>query len=151
MQLSPHFTLAMLTRSMVATRRGIPNDPPPEVVERLRALAQNVLEPIRVRFGGVIINSGYRSPKLNRIIGGSPRSQHIRGEAADIEVPGQTNLALAQWIATNLDFDQVILEGYTPGVPSSGWVHVSWRARGRRHEVLTKKPGAQTYLKGLVA
>jgi hypothetical protein len=71
-------------------------------------------------------------------VGGSSRSQHCKGEAADIEVPGTPNAELAEWIRDNLEFDQLILEFYTSGVPDSGWVHVSYKTDGtNRKSILT--------------
>lgn len=149
MKLSPHFTLAELTRSTAAERYGLSNEPPAEAVEALRRLCLEVLEPVRRNFGRpVIVNSGYRSRAVNRKVRGSPRSQHMLGEAADIEIPGISNGYVAQWILEQLDFDQLILENYKPGVPSSGWVHVSWRPSGRRGSVLTWT--GREYLRGLV-
>ena len=82
------------------------------------------MQPVRDNFGVTVINSGYRGPKLNEAVGGSSKSQHCKGEAVDIECPGTSNYAVASWIEQNLDFDQLILEFYIPGIPDSGWVHV---------------------------
>jgi hypothetical protein len=151
MKLSPHFTLRELTKSQTAERLGIDNTPGGDAVEALRALCANVLEPVRLRFGPLSPSSGYRGPKLNAAIGGSGKSQHMRGEAADIEVAMASNPELARWIVANLEFDQLILEFYVPGDPRSGWVHVSYTATGRnRREVLTAVKG-QGYHKGLIA
>jgi hypothetical protein len=74
---------------------------------------------------------------LNKTVGGTATSQHCAGEAADIEVPGVANGDLAKWIEANLDYDQLILEAYKAGVPSSGWVHVSYKPAGNRKQELT--------------
>lgn len=150
MNLSPHFTLTELTRSDVALRRGIANDPPPEAVSRLVGLCTNILEPLREKFGAIRVNSGYRSAELNAAIGGAKTSQHMRGEAADIEAadPKVTNADLAYWIAKELPFDQVILECYTPGEPRSGWVHVSYVPVGRREQLTFD---GRRYMHGLFA
>ena len=74
----------------------------------------------------MVVNSGYRSPELNEAIGGSEESQHCKGEAADIEIPGVSNKELAEWIRDNLSYDQLILEFYNGVDPRSGWVHVSY-------------------------
>ena len=138
MKLSPHFTLEEMIKSQAGDRAGIDNMPSPACREALRALCVNVLEPIRERFGPVVVTSGYRGPELNRIVGSSSSSQHPKGEAGDIEVPGTSNRDLALWIEMHLDFDQLILECYKPGVPNSGWVHVSYRAhKPNRKQVLT--------------
>lgn len=138
MQLSQHFTLEEMTKSQTASRKGIDNTAPPEVVQNLKLLCENVLEYIRVRFSKPItVNSGYRGPKLNKAIGGAKNSQHMTGQAADIEIAGMDNKILFCWIRDNLEFDQLILEYYKPGVPDSGWVHVSWNSKGNRKQVLT--------------
>jgi zinc D-Ala-D-Ala carboxypeptidase len=86
-KLSPHFTLDELTRSQTAVRNNIDNTPQDIDIERLQALCENALEPIRVHFNkSVIISSGFRAPELNTAIGGSTTSQHCIGEAADFIV-----------------------------------------------------------------
>ena len=101
----------------------------------------------------VKVNSGFRSAAVNTKVGGSRTSDHCRGLAADIEIPSVPNADLAQWIVDNLSFRQVILEFYTPGVPDSGWVHVSYNSSDNKKQVLTAtKKGLKTvYLPGLVA
>jgi len=87
-------------------------------------------------------------------VGGSPTSQHCFGEACDIECPGVANADVAQWIVEHTTFDQVILEFYTPGIPDSGWVHVSYKANGdNRGFALTamKEHGRTVYKTGLIA
>ena len=101
-----------------------------------------------------MINSGYRSPELNEAVRGSKTSQHCHGQAADIEVPGVANAEVAQWIVDNCEFDQVILEFYTPGIPDSGWVHVTYKnPEDNRKSVLTamKEDGKTVYKVGLIA
>jgi len=138
MRLSKNFTMAEFTKSQTAERRGIDNTPEGEHLEAAKALFEDVVQKVRDHFGPTVINSGYRSPELNEAVGGSSRSQHCKGEAADIEVPGVANAELAEWIRDNLEFDQLILEFYTPGIPDSGWVHVSYKADGdNRGECLT--------------
>ena len=152
MNLSPHFTLEEMIKSQAGDRAGIDNLPPPACREALRALCVNVLEPIRERFGPVVINSGYRGPELNRMVGGAASSQHCSGEAADIEVPGMSNGDLARWIEKHLEYDQLILECYKPGIPSSGWVHVSYKAHtpNRKQELTaTVVNGKMTYAPGI--
>ena len=138
MKLSEHFSLEEMTKSQTGARKGIDNTPPPEVVENLKLLCENVLEKVRIHFGRpVIVNSGYRGPKLNKAIGGVKNSQHLTGQAADIEVPGVDNSVLFCWIRDNLVFDQVILEFHKKGVPDSGWVHISWNTKGNRKQAIT--------------
>ena len=152
MKLSPHFTLEEMIKSQAGDRAGIDNMPPPACREALRALCVNVLEPIRERFGPVVVTSGYRGPELNRIVGSSSSSQHLKGEAADIEVPGMSNGDLARWIEKHLEYDQLILECYKPGVPSSGWVHVSYKDHtpNRKQELTaTVVNGKMAYAPGI--
>ena len=102
----------------------------------LKTICENILEPIRENYGIPFSpNSGYRSPKLNNALGSSHKSQHLKGQAVDIEIPSIDNYELAQWIRNNLNFDQLILEFYN-GEPSSGWVHISF-AEENRKQLLT--------------
>jgi len=136
--LSKNFTLKELTNSDTATRLGIANAPSPEQILNLEYLVTRVLQPIRDHYGmPVILKSGFRSLELNRALNSKDTSQHISGMAADIEINGVSNVALAEWIRDNLEFDQLILEFYTSGDPSSGWVHVSLTPRRNRNECLT--------------
>jgi zinc D-Ala-D-Ala carboxypeptidase len=154
MKLTSNFSLTELTRSQTATRKGIDNTPNAEQLANLTALCECVLQPVRNYFGMVVrISSGLRVPELNSAIGGSTTSDHCKGMAADIEVPGVDNLALAEWVVKNLEFRQVILEFYTPGIPDSGWVHVSYNPSDNKKQALTatKKDGKTVYLLGLVA
>jgi len=137
MKLSANFELAELTKSQVAERKGIPNNPSPDQIDNLKSLCINVLQPIRSEFDKpVIISSGFRSAELCINIGSKPTSQHAEGKAADLEIPGVDNMELAMWIKNNLNFDQLILEFYKDGQPNSGWVHVSWTGDGNRNQTL---------------
>ena len=139
MKLTENFTLAELCKSQTALRKGIDNLPnDPNVVTKLQTIAEKILQPVRDKFGPTVINSGYRCKKLNTAIGGSKKSQHCFGEAADIEVPTLSNRDLAEWIKNNLDFDQLILEFYNGKDPRSGRVHVSFKSDGNnRKQCLT--------------
>jgi zinc D-Ala-D-Ala carboxypeptidase len=152
MRLSKNFTLAEFTKSQTATRRGIDNTPEGEHMEAAKELFENVVQSVRDQFGVTVINSGYRGPELNEAVGGSSNSQHCKGQAVDIECPGTANYELASWIEQNLDFDQLILEFYTPGIPDSGWVHVSYKPEGNRKSVLTamREDGKTVYKTGLI-
>ena len=137
MKLSANFELAELTKSQVAERKGIPNNPSPDQIDNLKSLCINVLQPIRSEFDKpVIISSGFRSAELCINIGSKPTSQHAEGKAADLEIPGVDNMELAMWIKNNLNFDQLILEFYKDGEPNSGWVHVSWNGDNNRNQTL---------------
>ena len=152
MRLSPNFTLSEFTKSQTALRQGIDNTPEGEHLEAAKELFENVVQPVRDNFGVTVINSGYRGEELNKAVGGSSRSQHCKGEAVDIECPGTSNYEVAKWIEDNLDFDQLILEFYTPGIPDSGWVHVSYKTEDNRKSVLTamKEDGKTVYKTGLI-
>ena len=154
MNLTENFTLSEMTKSETALRYDMDNSPPQEITSNLQALAVHVLQPVRDHFArGVKVNSGYRSPDVNAKVGGSRTSDHCRGMAADIEIPGVPNHELAEWIRSNLLFTQVILEFYTQGVPDSGWVHVSYDHENLKKQALTavKEDGKTVYLQGLVA
>jgi uncharacterized protein YcbK (DUF882 family) len=154
MNLTKNFTLAEMTKSETALRHGLENNPGEQELAAMKLLAEKVLQPVRDHFGrGVKVNSGFRHPDVNQKVGGSRNSDHTRGQAADIEIPGIPNADLAQWIVDNLEFRQCILEFYTPGVPDSGWVHVSYVAEDNKKQVLTatKENGKTVYLNGLVA
>jgi len=139
MQLTDNFSLAELCKSQTALRKDIDNLPKdPDIVSKMQTLAEKILQPIRDKFGPTVINSGYRCKKLNTAIGGSKKSQHCFGEAADVEVPTLSNRDLAEWIKNTLDFDQLILEFYNGKDPRSGWVHVSYKdSQNNRKQVLT--------------
>jgi zinc D-Ala-D-Ala carboxypeptidase len=154
MNLTKNFTLAEMTKSETALRHGLENNPGEQELAAMKLLAEKVLQPVRDHFKrGVKVNSAYRHPDVNQRVGGSRNSDHTRGQAADIEIPGVANAELAQWIKDNLEFRQLILEFYTPGIPDSGWVHVSYVAEDNKKEVLTatRKDGKTVYLQGLVA
>ena len=138
MRLSTNFTLAEFTKSQTATRKGLDNTPGEEHLANAKELFTNVVQPVRENFGVTVINSGYRGPALNEAVGGSSKSQHCKGEAVDIECPGTGNYDVANWIESNLDFDQLILEFYNGKDPRSGWVHVSYKSKeDNRKQCLT--------------
>ena len=137
MKLSDHFVLAEMTKSQIAIRRGVPNQPDADAISRLQNLCEHILEPVRARFDTPFSpSSAYRCEMLNRMVGSHARSQHIRGEAVDFEVPGVNNLKLAHWIKDELAFDQLILEYHDPSRPHSGWVHCSYAEGKNRGRVL---------------
>ena len=92
MRLSKNFTLTEFEKSQTAIRQGLDNTMPEEHLANAKALCENVLQKVRDHFGPVIINSGYRGEALNKAVGGSAKSQHCKGQAADIEVPGVSTL-----------------------------------------------------------
>lgn len=151
--LTPHFRLSELIR----TSHAADNWPStPDEILKLQYVCQWVLEKVRTRFGRpVSVNSGYRSQAVNALVGGSTKSQHMKAEAVDFEVPGIANGDVAAWVRDNLVFDQLILECYTAGEPSSGWVHCSLVRQGNRKSLLTaqknRKTGKITYVSGIKA
>ena len=125
MKLSENFTLEELIRSNTAERMGIDNVPKDEkVVENLRSLCLEVLQPLRDYVGAPVhINSGYRCPELNMAVDGVKNSQHCRGEAADIRIVSpKQGREWAAWIEDNCRFDQMLLERNKNGAV---WLHVS--------------------------
>jgi zinc D-Ala-D-Ala carboxypeptidase len=154
MNLTANFTLEELVKSETALRHDMDNTPGETEIANLKTLCEKVLQPVRDHFQrGVKVNSGFRHPEVNAKVGGSKTSDHCKGQAADIEIPGVPNADLAVWIMDNLDYTQLILEFYTPGVPDSGWVHVSYDPTNLKKQNLTatKQGGKTVYLPGLVA
>jgi hypothetical protein len=152
MKLSKHLSLAEVTRSETAKRRGINNQPTAEHLENFKLLAEKVFDPIIEHFKVPIhISSGYRSKALNTAIKGSLSSQHCIGEAIDIDMDGSangvTNTMVFNFIKDNLDFDQMIWEFGNSSKPD--WVHVSYKANGKqRKQILraVKSAGKTSYI-----
>jgi putative chitinase len=148
-KLTEHFALEEMTVSPTAKRLGIPNTPTAEHIENMRYCCEKILEPVRAKFGPVTINSSYRAPLVNKAVGGSKTSQHVNGQAIDFEIKGVDNRKVADWVADNLEFDQVILEFYAAGDKNSGWVHASIKKEGgnrKQRLVATKsKAGGTKY------
>ena len=127
-----NFTLAELTRSDTAAKRGIDNTPDHEAIRNIMTLAEKVLQPIRDHFmKPVIVTSGFRCSHLNRVMGGAPNSQHVTGNAADIHIEGVDNDDLFMWIAKNITFDQLIAEMLEKDDGAAGWIHVSYAKTNR--------------------
>ena len=138
MKITKNFSLKELTFSSTAERAGLENLPSDEQLVAMTMLSSNILQPCRDKFGVVTINSCLRGEKLNALVGGSSKSQHCKGEAADFECYSVSNKELAEWIIANLDFDQIILVFYKPEDPHSGWVHCSYSRFGdNRKDVRT--------------
>lgn len=131
MELTKNFSLLELTSSETAVRKGIDNTPSAEVTANLRYLCLNVMQPLRDWYGKPInITSGYRSPKLNKAIGGSTTSDHCLGRAIDFTLPKEDYQKVFSWIKENCEFDQLINEF------NFQWIHVSFRISGNRKQVL---------------
>ena len=159
MRISQNFSLQELVYSPTAIHAGIDQEDHLDnnAVSRITALVLKILQPVRDQFGPTKVNSCFRSPQLNILIGGSQKSQHCcsgTSAAADIEIISEkiSNLELAQWISKNLEFDQLILEFYTSGDQNSGWIHCSYSREKNRKQVLTanKENGKTVYHNGLV-
>lgn len=127
-QLTPHFKLSEFTKSSTATARHIDNTPNDEQIANLKALCENVLEPLRNHFNvPIIIGSGFRCPKLNKAVGGVTNSQHQYGEAADIHIPDEaTGKRWFVWLMDNVPFHQLIWEKSTPK-STHHWIHVAFK------------------------
>ncbi|SKB68342.1 D-Ala-D-Ala carboxypeptidase family metallohydrolase [Dyadobacter psychrophilus] len=139
MNLSNNFNLTELLRSQTATRKRFDEqfDPGPQIIENLRALCSNILQPLREHLDlPLFISSGFRCARLNRAVGGAQKSQHLFGQAADLEaVVGITNRDIFEAIKTSeLPFDQLIWEFGNEEEPS--WVHVSFSERNRRQVIV---------------
>lgn len=149
MKLSEHFSLKELIRSDTATRLGILNNPSMDHLAGLAVLCNRILEPVRVTFDKPIVpSSGYRSPELSEAVKSSSKSQHCKGQAVDFEIFGIDNLELAKWMVSNLDFDQLILEGYD-GDPDSGWIHCSYNHLGPQRNQVLRTSDFRNYEEGL--
>ena len=137
MNLSKSFTLNELTKSQEALRLNINNTPSDENIENLKILCKKILQPIRDFYGMPLsVSSGYRSAALCEAVGSSSKSQHTKGQAADFEIFGIANKELADWITSNLEYDQCILEFWSPNDPNSGWIHCSYNDSGNRRQYL---------------
>ena len=144
-----------MLRSDTALKMRLWNGANREIEENIRALVDNVLDPLRERYEHPIyVTSGYRCPKLNKAVNGAPNSQHMRGEAADIVAGPSTgsgtsvyeNLKLAKMIAESGKFDQMILEEVGPNDLLPRWIHVTWKRNGwNRRNILKKVAGAAGY------
>ena len=133
MILSKNLSLAEVMKSATAIKHGIANEPSLEHLINLKAVAINIFQPCRDYFGKPLaVTSGYRSPELNDLIGGSKRSQHSKGEALDLDAQvygGFTNAELFHYIKDNLDFDQLIWEFGNDQEPD--WIHCSYTTNNR--------------------
>lgn len=141
MKLSENFTLDELT----VTSTGLDNKPSDAEIANLKALVVNILQPLRAHLGKPIkITSGFRSPAVNKAIGGSDTSQHKVGQAADFHVEGMTNQQIIDEIRKlKLPYDQLIDEQ----LKGSKWIHVSYKTNGRKQWLTArdKKGGGVVY------
>ena len=140
MKLSKNLSLKEVIKSNTAIRLGIKNIPEQWEINNLTAVAENVFQPVRDHFGVPIgVTSGYRCKELNKAIGGSKYSQHIIGEALDIDADiyeGVTNAEIFNYIKDNLEWDQMIWEFGTDEEPN--WIHVSYKESGRNRKQIKR-------------
>ena len=134
MKLSKNFLLSEITHSNTAKRLGITNAPKKEHLSNIQALIRKVVQPMRDALGPIRISSGYRSPELNRAIGGSRKSQHCKGQALDLQFwksGKMNNKAIYDWvIANDIEFDQMINEF------DFAWIHISFKEDNNRKQIL---------------
>lgn len=134
MRLSRNFMLREFVNSTTASRKGISNKPTEVHLANLKLLIDNVIQPIRDKIGPIRVTSGYRSPALNRAIGGSSRSQHSRGMAADIQFVRDNEMdnkvIFDTILEMELDFDQMINEF------DYSWIHISYNHEHNRKSLL---------------
>jgi len=148
MKLSIYVSLAEVTRSDTAKRKGVDNNPTPEHLENLKVICTEVFDKVREHFGvPIFISSGYRSAALNKAIGGSNTSDHSNGRALDLDQDGHsngvTNRQVFDYIKNNLEFDQLIWEFGSSQNPD--WVHVGYRKGANRKQILRAiKEGGKT-------
>lgn len=138
-KMGEYFTLTELTRSAGGERAGLSNMPTAEAMRDMRNLVRYILDPLRRAAGQpVIITSCYRSPAVNRVVGGASTSQHMLGQAADLNVKGLTSEQTVALIRKlNLPFDQLIEE-------FGQWVHVSYGPRNRKQVLRARKVNGRT-------
>ena len=134
MRLSKNFVLSEITRSNTAKRLNISNAPDKEHLRNLQVIIRDLIQPMRDALGPIRITSGYRSPQLNRAIGGSRKSQHCKGQALDLQFWREgkmCNKEIYEWvIKEGIDFDQMINEF------DYAWIHISLRSKDNRKQIL---------------
>lgn len=152
MKLSNYVSLAEVTKSDTATRKGIDNTPTAEHLENLKTICVEVFDKVREHFGvPIYISSGYRSAGLNKVIGGSKTSDHNLGRALDLDQDfrgnGVTNMEVFNFIKDNLEFDQIIAE-FQRADGDFEWIHVGYRKGANRKQILVAyKEGTKTKYK----
>lgn len=139
MEISTHISFKEATQSPTARAKGIDNTPSEDILKAMRLVANACFEPARLRFGAIKVNSFYRCPALNTAVGGSKTSQHMRGEAIDMDRGSrEKNKELLDWCKANLKYDQLICE-YPNEKGEPKWVHISYSANGNRNQFITIK------------
>lgn len=131
MNLTNNFTLNELIYSTTAEKNKIDNTPSQSVIKNLKALCENVLQPLRNNLGcPIVITSGFRCAVLNKRVGGASNSQHLYGQAADLVVPQKNLKDVFNYIKSHLPYDQLLYE-YNK---TDKWIHVSYRADGHNRK-----------------
>ena len=134
MKLSKNFSLAEIEHSNTAKRLGIKNEMSEEHLANMQNLIDNLIQPLRDSVGPIRVTSGYRSPQLNKAIGGSTRSQHSKGQALDLQYWKEgkmNNKVIYDWILdSGLEFDQIINEF------DYAWIHISLKKNDNRGQIL---------------
>ena len=146
MNITPNVSLLTATKSDTAIRLGISNQPDQVQLENMKRVSGKVIEPILSRFPMAFISSFFRSPALNKKIGGSKNSQHMTGEAVDLDsVNNVANLDIFNFAKDYLTFDQLVLEAPSQdGTPS--WVHISLKEKDNRGQILVFLSSTKKYL-----
>lgn len=135
-KISEHISYSEATHSQTAQDLGIDNTPDAETLKRMRLVAHACFEPARKQFGPIKVNSFYRCPSLNKAVNGSKTSQHMKGEAIDMDRGSRVmNKELLDWCKANLKYDQLINE--YPNEEGPKWVHISFSAVGNRNQFIT--------------
>ena len=145
--ISKHISYHEGTYSQTGVRRDLDNTPDDDQLKRMEEVAKNLFEPLREWVGGPIkINSFFRGEPVNTAIGGSRKSQHMKGQAIDIDdtFGHKTNAEMYHYVKDNLDFDQLIWEFGTDENPN--WLHISWVSHRPNRKKLTvaKKVNGKT-------
>lgn len=135
-KISEHISYDEATKSETAKEKGILNVPTTTELDSMMLVAEKIFEPIRKYFGKPLsVNSFYRSKELNKAIGGAESSQHCIGEAIDIDGKNLvSNLDIGNWAIHNLDFDELIFEGWQNN--TFAWIHISFKKNGNRNKVM---------------
>jgi uncharacterized protein YcbK (DUF882 family) len=134
MKISEHITFDEATLSPTAIRNGISNQPNEQELNNMKLVAENCFEPLRKMWGKPIkVNSFFRSQSLNQLVGGSPLSQHTKGQAIDITTGTKSDNKKLFELAKTLDFDQLINEY------DFSWIHISFKSSGNRKQILVIK------------
>ena len=146
-KISKHVSYKEGVRSRTADRRGLDNTPNESQLKCMKEIAEGLFEPLREWVGGPIkINSFFRGEPVNTAIGGSKYSQHMKGQAMDIDdtFGHKTNAEMYHYIKDNLDFDQLIWEFGDDKNPN--WIHVSYvtHRENRKKLTIAKKVNGRT-------